>query len=75
VTASGADDQNVEETMAWAAPIRVIALTRIPPELTEDLGTIDLSDQQFRQIASSIERLVIDVFDGEGFMVWERKAE
>jgi len=32
-----------------------------------------LSHIEFQHIASSITRLVTDVFDGGGYMVWERE--
>ena len=34
-----------------------------------------VSDELLRDIGSSMTRLVTDVFDGEGYLVWERKIE
>ena len=75
VLSTRADYQNVEQSRAWVAGFREIALfTEAPPGLTSVADTCALSPEDFGIIASSLRSIVTDIFDGEGFMEWYRRA-
>jgi hypothetical protein len=74
VLADGADYATVEKALAWSAAFRkIIGFATLPSRSSPTLETKVLSESVFRPLASSITRLVTDIFDGEGFMVWERR--
>lgn len=66
----------VEQVMAWAAGWReLITFTKRPTCWTAQLESVVLPEKAIQQMASSTTRLVTDVFDGEGFLVWELGTE
>lgn len=72
VTPTGITLHTVEQVMAWSGGTRTIAgFSTFPTDYSLPLGTHVLSRFEFEHIASSITRLVTDVFDGGGYMVWE----
>jgi hypothetical protein len=74
ISQAGADPHTVEQAMAWAVARReLVAFTKLPIDLPAPSGALSLSGEVFRQIVSSITRLVTDVFDWEGYMVWQRR--
>jgi hypothetical protein len=71
-----ATEESVELAMAWSAALRVIvAFTQSPTDLPSRMSSkaIELSCGQIAQMSSALTRLAVDVFDGEGFMVWQRR--
>jgi hypothetical protein len=73
VTPSGNTEHTVEQAIAWCAGFRTIAgFSSLPNGVSLPFRTHLLSQTDFQHIASSITRLVTDVFDGGGYMVWER---
>jgi hypothetical protein len=74
VLAAGANYHTAEQAMAWSAGMRVIvAFSRLPREIPLSSGPLVFSDQALQEVASSLTRLVTDVFDWEGYMVWQRR--
>ncbi len=70
-----ANHYNVEQAMSWAAGMREIAFFCLVPEnLLRSLELRLLSDEDITSIASTITRIVTDVFDGEGYIVWNRRG-
>ena len=76
VVTSSADYHSVEQAMAWSASIRTIVIfSRLPSDFSFPIGSQELPDRVFQHIATSIVRLMTDIFDGEGYMVWCRRSE
>jgi len=74
VVPKGITPSNVEKVMAWSAGTGTFSVfSTLPSDFTLTLGTHFLSHNEFQHIASSITRLVTDVFDGGGYLVWERE--
>jgi hypothetical protein len=69
-----ANRHSAQQAMAWSAGMRTIAIfSRLPAGFPLPTGTLVLSGEAVEQIASSLSRLVTDVFDGEGFVDWRRR--
>lgn len=74
VTSKGITQHTVEQVMAWSAGTRIIAgFSTLSTDCSLPLGTDVLSRIEFQHIAASLTRLVTDVFDGGGYMIWERQ--
>lgn len=66
-------EQSIGKVMAWSGGTRSIAgFLTLPDNCSLPAGTQLLSHTEFQQMASSITRLVTDVFDGGGYLVWKR---
>jgi hypothetical protein len=73
VTSVGVTYHNAEQAIAWAAGRRIIgAFSNWPGGFPLPLGSHLLSDSEFRHIGSSINKLVTNVYDDGGYMVWKR---
>jgi hypothetical protein len=71
---SMADHATIEKWYAWRVSIRdLIAFCRFPTRHVIPFEDTALSNDQADEVASTISSLVIDVYDGEGYMVWNRK--
>lgn len=73
VTLTGNTQHAIAQAMAWSAGFRTIAgFSTFPNDRPLPVGAYWLSPVEFQNIASSITRLVTDVFDGGGYLVWHR---
>ena len=64
----------IAQMMSWAASMReVVCFSKVPYKHNLALETRFLTQEEFVTIASSIKSLVTDVFDGEGYMIWNRR--
>jgi hypothetical protein len=70
VTPDRANYETVEQALAWAAPRAIGAFTILPRSISRSSGPVALSEEEFQTIASSTSRIVVEVFDGGGFMIW-----
>lgn len=68
--------EHIEAALSWSASRRITAwFTTVLAELLPPHGFPRLSEESFSFLASHVSRLVTTVFDGEGFIVWERGAD
>ena len=74
VLAAQANNHNVEESKAWTAGFRTIAyFVEVEPTIAPVLGTRSLSGEELRKVAASLRGVVVDAFDGEGYIDWQRE--
>ena len=74
VIAREANSRAVEQAMNWAAAMREVAcFAKIRHDRSPVVETQVLSQDEFGFIASSLISIVTDVFDGEGYMKWNRR--
>jgi hypothetical protein len=67
--------EDVEEPKSWAASRReLIFFTTLPRNLLPGYETHELSIEVFGSMASSVKKIVTDIYDGEGFLEWRRRA-
>lgn len=75
VTSKGIALHTVEQVMAWSAGFIIIAgFSTFPTEYSLPLGNHVLSNMEFQHVTSSLTRLVTNVYDGGGYMAWERRS-
>ena len=73
--AAAADRETVTQMKSWAAAINeIVILAKLPASLNGVATTRELSKVEMSEIAASITHVVTDVYDGEGYMIWERKS-
>ena len=64
----------IEQIMGWATGMReVVCFSKVPYKLNLAPETRSLAQDEFVFIASSLKSIVTDVFDGEGYMNWNRR--
>jgi hypothetical protein len=74
VVAASSRHCDVARAMAWNAGFRQMAwFSRIPLPLVPIAETVALSESEFSLMVSSVERIITDVFDGEGYLDWMRE--
>jgi hypothetical protein len=74
VTALAADSRAVEQAKNWAGAMREVAcFSKVPHNLNSVFETRSLTQDEFGFIASSLRAVVTDVFDGEGYIEWNRR--
>jgi hypothetical protein len=69
-------DADVELSFAWRAGFRVIAaFGRLPHSISPTPKDLMLTESDLREIAGSLARIVVDLWDGEyrGFVSWQRR--
>jgi hypothetical protein len=70
-----ADYRTVAQQKAWAAGFRqMIHFTKVPPHLESAFEIRLLSQEELAVVASSLQIIVTDVFDGDGYMQWRRRV-
>ena len=73
VTSAEASNYSVAQAMSWSVTFRKLAIfSLLPNEMTFPRNLNTLSEDMLREVGLSITRLVTDVYDGGGFMVWNR---
>lgn len=66
----------VESAQSWCAAFRkIIIFTEFPIQLSRPLETSMLDEEAFESIASTTTRIVTDIFDGEGYLDWQRRSQ
>ena len=76
VTCESANNDSVEQAMIWAPGMySIVNFCRLPTGLPSTMESRSLSDRDFVEIATSLNFLATDVFDGGGFMVWKRRPD
>ena len=69
-----ANPRAVEQAKNWAAAMReAVCFSKLPHNMGPAWETRSLTAGEFAFIASSLKCIVTDVFDGEGYMVWNRR--
>ena len=73
LTSTEASHHSVEQAMSWSVTFRKLAIFSVlQKETTRPQDLRMLSTQMLHDVGLSITRLVTDVYDGGGFMVWNR---
>jgi hypothetical protein len=70
-----ANRETVAKALSWGLTGRrqVIAFGK-SPAINQNFTPVVVTERQVSDFAKSIRVLVIDVFDGEGYLLWQRKA-
>ena len=69
------DVESIERSKSWVAGFRdIVFFARLPFDRSSASCDRQLSEQEFGAIASSVTWIVTDVFRGQGYLEWQRRA-